>query len=213
MRTAARTLVCLLLLGCPSTDPPVDPNDTGAETTTGDPTTGALGLEDTGFVDPTMGEPLDPDAGPDEICTHFCDRLVACNVEGDFDGCPCYPEYLAPFCIDEWRATVACYDETSCADLQDLEGPCWGMFEHAHEKCTLGESGCLEYSGSSADPPPGTCTFGRDCLDLPTREVACEADTCTCTIDDVPAGTCPGAGVCESDDPAAMSAKIDECCG
>lgn len=213
MRTAAPTLVCLLLLGCPPQGPPVDPNDTGAETTTGDPTTGALSLEDSGFVDPTMGEPLDPDASPDEICDHFCDHLVACEADGGFDGCPCDGEFLAPYCVDEWREMIACFDETSCTDLLTLDVACWPQFEHAYEKCLFGEDGCEEYRSYTQDPTPGTCSFGRDCLDTPTKDITCEADTCTCTIDGATAGMCPGDGVCESDDPAVMSAKIDECCG
>lgn len=50
------------------------------------------------------------------------------------------------------------------------------------------------------------------CLHLCMR-VTCEAGTCTCTLDDVPSAMCPADGVCESDDPAMMSAEIDECYG
>lgn len=218
MRTPARTLVCLLALGCPPTDPPVTGpgDDTGAAdtTTTVDPTTGELPLDDTGFVDPTMGEPLDPDATPGEMCLHLCMRVDVCDVDPGFEGCPC-DESLPAFCADEWYGVTDCFDQTSCTELQTGAGPCWTRLEHAYEKCLYGEDGCEEYDLVSVpDPePPGTCTFGRECLDMPTKEVTCEADTCTCTIDEVPAGMCPGDGVCESDDPAVSSAKIDECCG
>ena len=226
MRTAVRALVCLLILGCPPTDPPVTgPNDdTGAadNTTTTDPTTTdpTTGFFDTGFLDsgfdtedPTMGEPLDPDADVAEMCLHLCMRVDQCDVDPGFESCPC-DETLPEFCAAEWYDVTDCFDQTSCTDLQTFDGPCWALLEHAYLKCLYGEDGCDEYTtGSFPEPPPGTCAFGRECLDMPPKDITCEADTCTCTIDGAPAGMCPGDGVCESDDPAVMSAKIDECCG
>lgn len=213
MRIAARTLVCLLALGCPPRNPPItSPEDTGA-TDTGAPTTGDFSSDDSGFVDPTMGEPLDPNASTAEMCLHLCMRVDVCDTDPGFEGCPC-DEFVPAFCVAEWFDVTHCFDQTSCTELQTFEGPCWDKLEHAYLKCEFGEDGCEEYIvGMFPEPPAGSCGFGRECLDMPSKDVTCEADTCTCTVDGMQVGTCPGGGVCELDDPAARSAKIDECCG
>jgi len=204
-----------VVLACQPKDPPLAEQTTDTGDTSG--TTGApTSSGSTTFVDPTKGEPLDPDATPAQLCVHFCDRLVACELDGQFDECPCYPESLADYCVAEWHDMVACFDEAACTDLQADDAACWTKFQHAYEKCLYGADGCVEFIDTVINPdsepqPPGTCAFGRDCLDMPTREVSCVGDTCTCTIDDKEVGTCPGDGVCETDD--LRSAKIDECCG
>jgi hypothetical protein len=182
--------------------------------TTGDVATGPISGSTTDITtqgSSTTGAVL-PDAA--DICERFCDRLVACDLDGSFDPCPCSPELLAPFCIGEWSDVVACFEEATCADLGSGDGPCWMMYEHAYSKCNYGEDGCdiLAVIGGGPLPPPGACRLAKECLDIPTEELDCDVDTCTCTIDGAVVGTCPNSGVCQADEPAVYS-RFDACCG
>lgn len=212
-------LLLLLLLACQPKDPPVvdpttGPTESMGDTTTGDVTTGAIlgSTTDVTTQDPSTTGAVLPDAA--EICEQFCGRLVACDLDGSFDGCPCYPEFLAPFCVDEWRDVAVCFEEATCADLGSGDSPCWMMYEHAYSKCEYGEDGCEIFAvvGGGPLPPPGACRLAKECLDIPTEELDCDVDTCTCMIDGAIVGTCPNSDKCEGDDPAVYS-KFDACCG
>lgn len=222
--------LCLLVLGCPPADPPIagadEDSSGGPSASTGTPTTG-FGLTDDGFdsddwdsddyefdtEDPTMGEPLDPDADVGEMCAHLCDRIVECGADPGLEGCPC-DETIPQFCVAEWYEVTNCFDQAACTELYDWEHPCWLALGHAYEKCAYGEDGCEDYIGGTfPEPPAGTCFFGRDCLDAPSKDVECEMDACTCSVEGVQVGSCPGEGVCAFDDEALLAAKIDECCG
>lgn len=223
----------LLALGCPPADPPIttpDDDDSGAQSPTTAPTTGLslTGYYDSDYwdsdywdsdiydfdtEDPTMGEPLDPDADVGEMCLHLCMRISDCGADPGLEGCPC-DETLPALCTPEFYDATNCFDQAACPDLYNFDHPCWQKLIYAFDKCAYGEDGCEEYIGGTfPDPPNGTCLFGRDCLDMPSKDVECEMDSCTCSIDGMQVGTCPGDGVCAFDDDALLSAKIDECCG
>lgn len=224
--------LCLLALGCPPADPPItgpDDDDSGAPSSgTVAPTTGFaltegldtdyydtyyFGTYDFDTEDPTMGDPLDPDADVGEMCMHLCERISECGADPGLEGCPC-DDTVPEHCVAEWYEVTNCFDQAVCTELYDFEHPCWLAMVHAYEKCEYGEDGCGDYIGGSfPEPPTGTCSFGRDCLDKPSKDVECELDVCTCSIEGVEVGMCPGDGVCAFDDEALVAAKIDECCG
>lgn len=219
------SLAWLVVLGCTPKDPPIDEptvsgseasgGETTGETTTGTPTTGVDGLEESGFVDPTMGEPLDPEATPAEMCMHLCERVDECGADPGFEGCPCVAP-LPEYCVETWYEVTSCFDQTSCSELQTFAGPCWDLIQYAYFKCELGEDGCEEFfEVPSPEPPAGACLFGFECAgmaDLIVTDMECEGDTCTCFINDVESGSCPSDGVCEADE-VARGLKLEACCG
>jgi len=212
-------LAAVFASGCgPKNDPIDEPGDESGSTTTGEqpdltttstggsssstdtPTTSATstGGETTGEIDP--------------ICDGFCDKLVECELDGAFDGCPCYDlESFGPKCQAGWQMTADCFEAATCDELDVDEGPCWNSFQATYEQCIAGEDDCDVYILGGTDEPPGECTFGEECISMPEKIVKCVADTCTCTIDDMAVGTCPADDVCS--DFVAVEAWIAECCG
>jgi hypothetical protein len=185
------------------TSAPTDEATTAtSEAATGGATTGAACEE-------TTGEPVIHD----ESCDPFCQRLIECGLEGLFDGCPCYGFLTGEKCLAQWDAAVECFAAESCAALDSGESPCWGQYEAAIERCLLGECGCSGYAEVGPDMGPDECIFGEECLDSPSRRIECDAQSCACTVDGVPAGTCPPGDVCDAKDFAEIEAKLDECCG
>jgi hypothetical protein len=114
-------------------------------------------------------------------------------------------------CLAGWQATTECFVAASCAELNEGTGPCWDAYQSTIERCILGEDGCDAYVLVGTGDPPGTCTFGEDCIGQPGKEVHCEGEQCVCQIGGEQAGSCPADDIC--DDLDAIEAKIAACCG
>jgi hypothetical protein len=210
-----------LLLGCPgeesgSATDGADPGTAGATSTTdasgttgdataatSEPTTGAAACEE------TTGEPV----LHDELCDPFCQRLSECELGELFDVCPCYGLLTGEKCLAKWDGVVECFEAEACNPLIAGVSPCWVQFDAAIERCTQGECGCAGYEEVGGDIAPGECIFGEECFDSPSRRIECDPESCSCTVDGVPAGTCPANGVCDAEDSAVVDARLDECCG
>lgn len=200
--------LALLLIGCPGADKGAGTE--GGGTTTSSTTTGGTGDPTTGDAcEETTGEPV----FHDELCDPFCQRMTECELEGIYDGCPCYGLLTGAKCLAAWDAAVKCFAAESCATLQTGEGACWDQFDAAYERCEYGECGCLGYEELGGDIGPDECIIGEDCLDTPSRRLECDAETCTCTVDGAPAVTCPADGACDIAEYPPLRAKLDACCG
>lgn len=210
-------LAVTMALAC---GPQKNTGDTGDTTSsTGDaPTTSPTSSSSPTTPDPTVanstsgssGDTGDSTGGSADICTGFCDKLTECELDGGFDGCPCYGlDDSGPKCQAAWQMTANCFEAASCAELNTGEGPCWELFNTGYEQCLFGEDGCEGYVLIGGGEPPGTCTFGEDCLDMPTKEVHCEGDTCSCKIGETEVGTCPAGDVCRTYE---TDLKVAECC-
>ncbi len=160
--------------------------------------------------DGSGGSAGDETAGGVELCADFCARLVACGLDGAFDGCPCEGLIMGAKCVAAWETTVQCFNMASCMALGDGVSPCWSSYELAIEQCILGEDGCETFILNGGDPE-GSCTFGEDCLDQPEKLVHCDEQQCICSVADQEVGACPADGVCGDDE--LIDARIAECCG
>lgn len=206
MRTFAWVLVGLL--ACGSKDAGSEGGETASSGSTGgDASGGSTGAADAGSGDGSgTGEPT----GGGGACDPFCDKLVACGLDGAFEGCPCNADLGGAKCLARWDEATQCFAAATCAALQNEEGPCWSLFLGAYEQCSAGEDGCELYLVGGG-PDDGTCTFGQECVDAPNLELHCDDATCTCTSDGAPAGSCPADGVCDALD-GDLAAKIAACC-
>lgn len=177
------------------------------EPTTGGTTSTASGSE------PTSGtSSSDPGGDPATVCQQFCDRLVACELDGAFDVCPCDPAKVSGAeCLKRWKAAAECFEGDTCRSLESGESPCWNDYLAASDWCLFGEDGCEIFHEFGEDTPPDGCVYVDECLEAPSRRLVCDAAACTCEIDGVPAGTCAPEGVCRDID--LVPARLDACCG
>lgn len=177
-----------------------------------EPTTGGATASSSGS-EPTSGtSSSDPGRDPAAVCQQFCDRLMACELEGAFDGCPCQPELLSGTnCLQRWQLAAACFEKDTCRSLESGESPCWNDFSAATEWCLFGDDGCEIFQEFGGDTPPDGCVYVDECLEAPSRRIVCDAAECTCEIDGAPAGTCAPEGVCDAIE--LVPARLDACCG
>lgn len=180
---------------------------TGGATSEGEPTS-TTSAASTASTASTSGLEDDPEV----LCQQFCDRLVACELDGVFDGCPCQPDQVSGTqCVHRWGLTVECFAIDTCESLESGASPCWKDFQNATNWCLYGDDGCLVVEESGDDTPADGCVFVDECLEAPSRRLACDAVQCTCEVDGAPAGTCSPEGVCA--DPDLAPARLDACCG
>ncbi|MEZ4453062.1 MAG: hypothetical protein R3B09_26615 [Nannocystaceae bacterium] len=146
-------------------------------------------------------DPDPPDQGMS--CQRFCDRLVVCDLDGAFDGCPCegFDRYGA-CCDQRWAEVAECFDGATCAEIED-EGPCWDVYVSAIELCLDGEC-------AYGESPPGAvpCYSEVECGAELNERIECQGGTCVCTRDGVVVGMC--AGECSGDWGAPI--LFEDCC-
>ncbi|MDC0717428.1 hypothetical protein [Nannocystis bainbridge] len=186
---------------------------TGGTTSEGEPTstTSTASTTDTASTASTASTSgLEDD--PEVLCQQFCDRLVACGLDGVFDGCPCQPDQVSGTqCVHHWGLTVECFATNTCESLESEASPCWKDFQNAVDWCRYGEDGCAIFQEFGGEEPSDGCVFVDECLEAPSRRLECDAVSCACEVDGAPAGTCAPEGVCDDFDLA--PARFDACCG
>lgn len=240
VRPAAAGLAALLLTACP----PAKPDETGTDgessgdataggsTTSGGttPTTsdGTMGSDSTAdgstttTGDSTAGTTTTTGEVPPELlaaCTAACEKFFECIMPPPF---PSMAECIAgctadadgtPECVAASVAFDECIAGFDCPAFEEAVteeefGECSDEFEATESECVTCEGGV----GFGEDG----CALSQVCPDLPSQEIFCEGDTCTCRLDNMPLGTCPADGVCAEDPQEAienMRMLAAECCG
>jgi len=209
-------VVAPAMLGCEQKNADPEDGSGGSGTSTGTDPSGQGTTSTSSGTAPTTGASEAPGTSSGTgsgdgaaVCEAFCDRLVACALDGAFDACPCQSALVSgPKCVAAWEATVACFEMASCAELEG-ESPCWATYAGANDQCYYGEDGCMSYGFGGGGPD--ACNYQEECLDMPTKTLECDAATCTCTIDDAVVGMCASEGVCQDADLAAE--RFAACCG
>jgi hypothetical protein len=161
-----------------STDPGPTTGGTGDATATGAETSGSE----------TTGSAL---ADCDEYCAKFemcfMEDPGECLAECDDQFGPDDP----PACAQLWADFVNCAAPLPCDEFGEAEEGACGSFIEMLEDADCFASPCTVGVGGDAN----MCSKETRCPDEPTRRVECDANGCTCFIDDVETMTCPE-GMC-----------------
>lgn len=190
---------------------------TGDATSNGEATgMGPTSADPSDPSDPTAGttaDPTDPTAGS-ELCDQLCAKAVECEVDLGGPQCVngCNGGYTGePTCDMAFDQAYACLIGLDCAALaaainEEDFGACADEIM-AQETACAGQT-CEASIGINEDSTE--CSYSQDCPDG-VSEMQCDATTCTCTIDGMPAGECASDGACTAIE--GISAKAQTCCG
>lgn len=193
----------------------VEPTTTGVEptTTSVEPTTTGVeptsGVETTTSGDVTMTTGEEPTAG---LCEEYCEHAIACMTEapaGCLTSCAAQLDEFAGDCRAAALAFVACKAGMTCDELVSLgagdPGPCEGPLDKVAE---CGD-GCS--AGGGGDVEGMACVWMLECPLAPKLQMDCDTETCQCSANGLPTGSCAAEGACL--DIETLADKMSACCG
>lgn len=145
----------------------------------------------------------------------FCAKGVECMVDLGGSECPGFCQMGLsvgePECGEASAAFYECLIGLSCAEFAAAISSEWfeGCIDELKAQVgACGGRGCEELFGTNEE---GTeCLYAEICPEG-TKEMDCDATTCTCAVDGMPIGMCAADGVCM--DFLTISDKAAECCG
>jgi hypothetical protein len=207
-------LALLLAAACAAKDPGTDTGAAEEGSSEGDPqdgpTTGPSGgsASSTTGADGTGGDPALPTA-----CMDYCAHLAECMPDA---GVPV--EMCAAECSQELGDDAECiaaaatfYDCLAQADCSLITGEvpvCPAEEEAVDAACSDGDECWVGFG----DLPDG-CAIMWGCEGQPDQTLECDAEACTCLVDEVETASCPVADACADQSVSTFEAIAMECCG